>query len=44
MMMMIIIIIIIRVIRYNQTNLDILNTFHTNASTYNYVISESVIM
>ena len=42
--MMIIIIIIMRMIRYNQTNLDILNTFHVNASTYYYVISENIIM
>jgi len=44
MMMMMMMIIIIRMIKYNQTNLDILNKFHVNASTYNYVISESVIM
>jgi hypothetical protein len=35
-------IIIIRMIKYNQMNLDILNIFHVNASTYYYVITESV--
>ena len=31
-------------IKYNQMDLDILNTFHVDASTYYYVITKSVVI